>query len=108
MPSIPFKDAALLDPLQAELREGCDVLVEDVMIKEVSDRPLQTSADRTIDLQGRTLMPGLIDLHVHAVAVELNLAQQVHMPNVLVMLLCAACCGGALPRSAMPAAPATP
>ena len=56
------------------------------MIKEVSDRSLQTSADRTIDLQGRTLMPGLIDLHVHAVAVELNLAQQVHMPNVLVML----------------------
>jgi imidazolonepropionase-like amidohydrolase len=77
---------ALLDPPQVELREGYDVLVDDVMIKEVSDRPLETSADRAIDLRGRTLMPGLIDLHAHAVAVELNLARQVRMPNVLVRL----------------------
>ena len=86
MSSTLFKNAALLDPLQPELREGHHVLVEDNLIKEVSDRPLQTSPDRTIDLKGRTLMPGLIDLHVHAIAVELNLAQQVHMPNVLVTL----------------------
>ena len=31
-------------------------------------------------------MPGLIDLHVHTIAIELNLAQQVHIPNVLVTL----------------------
>jgi imidazolonepropionase-like amidohydrolase len=86
MPSVLFRNAALLDPLQAELREGYDVLVEDAIIKEVSDRPLQANADRSIDLNGRTLMPGLIDLHAHAVAIELNLAQQVHMPNVLVTL----------------------
>jgi imidazolonepropionase-like amidohydrolase len=86
MSSILFKNAALLDPLQAELLAGHDVLVEDSLIKEVSDRPIQATADRTIDLKGRTLMPGLIDLHVHAIAVELNLAQQVHMPNVLVTL----------------------
>jgi len=86
MSSILFKNAALLDPLEPELREGHHVLVEDNLIKEVADRPLQASADRTIDLKGRTLMPGLIDLHVHAIAVELNLAQQVHMPNVLVTL----------------------
>jgi imidazolonepropionase-like amidohydrolase len=112
MSSILFKNAALLDPLQPELREGYHVLVEDVMIKEVSDRPLQAKADRTIDLKGRTLMPGLIDLHVHAIAVELNLAQQMHIPNVLVSCVrrccCAACCGGALRPSAMPAALATP
>ncbi|WP_314962432.1 amidohydrolase family protein [Bradyrhizobium cosmicum] len=86
MPSILLKNAALLDPLQPDLLEGYNVLVEDNLIKEVSDRPLPASADRTIDLRGRTLMPGLIDLHVHAIAVELNLAQQVHMPNVLVTL----------------------
>src|SRR4051812_7573230 len=86
MPSTLFKNAALLDPLQPDLLEGHDVLVEDNVIKEVSDRPLQAAADRTIDLKGKTLMPGLIDLHVHAVAVELNLSQQVHMPNVLVTL----------------------
>ena len=86
MPSILFKNAALLDPLQPELLEGHDVLVEDSLIKEVSDRPIKATADRTIDLKGKTLMPGLIDLHVHTIAIELNLAQQVHMPNVLVTL----------------------
>jgi predicted amidohydrolase YtcJ len=99
VPSVLFKNAALLDPPQVELREGYDVLVDDVMIKEVSDRPLETSADRTIDRGDRTLMPGLIDLHAHAVAVELNLAQRVRMPNVLVRLrstlICAACCDAA-------------
>jgi len=98
MPTILFKNAALLDPLQPHLREGHDVLVEGSLIKEVSDRPLQGSVDRIIDLKGKTLMPGLIDLHVHSVAVELNLAQQMHMPNVLVTLRSALLLRGMLRR----------
>ncbi|GLH81280.1 peptidase M38 [Bradyrhizobium sp. SSBR45G] len=98
MPTILFKNAALLDPLESELREGHHVLVEDSLIKEVSDQPLNTSADQTIDLKGKTLMPGLIDLHVHAIAVELNLAQQVQMPNVLVTLRSAILLRGMLRR----------
>jgi len=84
--AILFKNANLLDPLRSELLEGYDVLIESGRVKEVSDRPLQSDKARVIDLRGKTLMPGLIDLHVHAVAVELNLARQVHMPNVLVTL----------------------
>jgi imidazolonepropionase-like amidohydrolase len=86
MESILFKNAALLDPLQPELLDGYDVLVEESLIKEVSDRPLSAQGARIVDLKGKTLMPGLIDLHVHIVAVEFNLAQQAHMPNVLVTL----------------------
>src|SRR3954467_4681939 len=86
MSRVLFKNAALLDPLQPDLLEGHHVLVEDNLIKEASDPPLRGEGDRTVDLKGKTLMPGLIDLHVHAIAVELNLAQQVHMPNVLVTL----------------------
>ncbi|MCA6123536.1 amidohydrolase family protein [Bradyrhizobium sp. WSM 1704] len=86
MATILFKNAALLDPLRADLLEGHHVLVEDRLIKEVSDRPIATSADRVIDLKGKTLMPGLIDLHVHAVAVELDLSAQARMANVLVTL----------------------
>lgn len=84
--AVLFKNANLLDPLRSELLEGHDVLIESGRVKEVSDRPLRSDAARVIDLRGRTLMPGLIDLHVHTVAVELNLAQQLHMPNVLVTL----------------------
>lgn len=86
MPTILFKNAALLDPLRSDLLEGHHVLVEDRLIKEVSDRPIEASVDRVIDLKGKTLMPGLIDLHVHAVAVELDLSQQARMANVLVTL----------------------
>ncbi|MFX7678646.1 hypothetical protein ABTJ78_19125, partial [Acinetobacter baumannii] len=80
------KNAALLDPLRSDLLEGHHVLVEDRLIKEVSDRPIEASVDRVIALKGKTLMPGLIDLHVHAVAVELDLSQQARMANVLVTL----------------------
>ena len=86
MDSILFTNAGLLDVERGEVREAHHVLVENGLIKEVSDRPLKSTAAREIDLRGKTLMPGLIDLHVHVVAVQLNLSQQVHMPNVLVTL----------------------
>ena len=86
MESILLSNASLLDVERAELREGHHVLVENGLITEVSDRPLKSASAREIDLRGKTLMPGLIDLHVHVVAVQLNLSQQVNMPNVLVTL----------------------
>lgn len=85
--AVLFKNAHLLDPLLGELQAGRDILVEEGVLKEISDRPIRTNtAARVIDVKGKTVMPGLIDLHVHVVAVELNLAQQVRMPNVLVTL----------------------
>lgn len=53
MSTILFKNAALLDPLRPELLEGHHVLVEDRLIKEVSDRPIEAAADRIIDLRAR-------------------------------------------------------
>ncbi len=98
MQTLLFKNAALLDPARPELLADHDVLVEDGLIKEVSDRPLQAMSARVIDLKGKTLMPGLIDLHVHVIAVELNLAQQVSMPNVLVTFRSAPILRGMLRR----------
>lgn len=81
-----FKNANLLDPLRGELLEGHDILVEHGKVREVSDKPLHSNTARVIDVKGKTVMPGLIDLHVHVIAVELNLSRQVHMPNVLITL----------------------
>lgn len=86
MESTLFTNCALLDPLQPELLEGQHVLVEDGLVREVSDRPIQSSTARVIDLKGKTIMPGLIDLHVHTVAIQLNLPGQVTLPNVFVTL----------------------
>ncbi len=86
MSAVLFKNANLLDPLQADLLEGHHVLVEDGKIKEVSDKPLSSSSARVIDAGGRTLMPGLIDLHAHVMATQLNLSTQGVLPDALVMM----------------------
>ncbi|WP_418118630.1 amidohydrolase family protein [Variovorax sp. 350MFTsu5.1] len=84
--AVLFQNANLLDPQRAELLEDHHILVEDGVVREVSDKPIHSPSARAIDVKGKTVMPGLIDLHVHVIAVELNLARQVHMPNVLVTL----------------------
>ncbi len=86
MSAVLFKNANLLDPLQADLLEGHHVLVEDGVIKEVSDKPINAASARVIDAAGRTLMPGLIDLHVHVLATQLNLSTQGVLPDALVMM----------------------
>jgi len=55
----------------AEIRRR--VLVEGNLIREVSDGPVKSKNARVIDVGGRTLMPGLIDAHMHAYASDVNM-----------------------------------
>jgi imidazolonepropionase-like amidohydrolase len=68
-----FHGGRLLDPRRDALVEGIEVLTEGDRIKEVSDRPILAAAATRVDLRGRTLMPGLIDAHVHLLLAEVNL-----------------------------------
>jgi imidazolonepropionase-like amidohydrolase len=68
-----FSGGRLLDPRRDDLVEGVEILVEAGLVKEVSDRPIKTATAQRIDLAGRTLMPGLIDAHIHIVLTEVNL-----------------------------------
>lgn len=86
MSVVLFKNGALLDPTQSELLQGYDVLIEDGKIKEVSDKPISAANARVIDLKGKTIMPGLIDLHGHVTATQLNLSTQGILPDALVMM----------------------
>jgi imidazolonepropionase-like amidohydrolase len=83
MATIRLINCALLDLERGELRPGYEVLVEGAAIREVADRPIRAEATETIDLKGRTLMPGLIDAHVHALATQVNLARLGDMPVTL-------------------------
>jgi imidazolonepropionase-like amidohydrolase len=49
------------------------VLVEGGDIKEVSSKPIKSASARKLDCGKRTLMPGLIDCHVHVYLSEVNL-----------------------------------
>ncbi|HKE42382.1 MAG TPA: amidohydrolase family protein, partial [Casimicrobiaceae bacterium] len=73
MTSYLFSGGRLLDPRRDELVEGVEVLIEDGLIKEVSERPIKGGNAQRINLAGRTLMPGLIDAHIHVVLTEVNL-----------------------------------
>ena len=73
MAQILFKNANLLDPHADALRGGMSVLVEDEFVREVSSKPVKAPKAAVIDCKGRTLMPGLIDCHVHAMLSEVNI-----------------------------------
>ena len=78
-----FSNATLFDATQEQLREGGHLLVGDDRIVEVSDAPIQSSLAnlQRIDLRGATLMPGLIDAHVHVKATDLNLGLLTDVPH---------------------------
>ncbi len=73
MSAILFRATRLVDGLADEPRDGVDVLVVDDRIAEIGEPDIAVPdlPDlRVIDLAGRTLMPGLIDAHVHPSAAE--------------------------------------
>jgi imidazolonepropionase-like amidohydrolase len=70
-------NAHLLDPAAGERRPGASVrVVGDRVVEVVEDgAPLSPSGDApVVDAGGRTLMPGLIDAHVHAAITTMDLA----------------------------------
>ncbi len=81
--TILFTNASLLDGTSDEARGGVSVLVEGGTVREVSDGPIRSAA-RVVDLGGRTLMPGLIDCHVHVVAGLPDLGANAMLPDALV------------------------
>ena len=78
-----FTNATIVEA--AGRREG-NVLVEDGTIRDLEARPLQAEGRHVLDLAGRTLMPGLIDCHVHVVASMMNLAANAQLPDALAVL----------------------
>jgi imidazolonepropionase-like amidohydrolase len=65
-------EARIFDGYSPECPEGASVLVEGGTIREVSDRAIKSSHAQRIDVGGKTLMPGLIDLHIHAYFSDFN------------------------------------
>src|SRR5579885_534297 len=62
------RNCTIFDGSDAELREGCDILIEGDEFREISTRPIAATGVQTIDAGGRIVMPGLIDAHFHAYA----------------------------------------
>jgi imidazolonepropionase-like amidohydrolase len=75
----------LLDPHLGDTPlGGHEILIEEDRIRELSPKPLKTRKADRIDCGGRTLMPGLIDCHVHVVAMMVNIGQNMLLPDATV------------------------
>ncbi|HEY3889611.1 MAG TPA: amidohydrolase family protein [Caulobacteraceae bacterium] len=83
MAAVLFENAHLFDGVGDALRPA-HVLVEGAVIREVSETPISMAEAVRIDVAGRTLMPGLIDAHVHAYCPEVDPARGDRMPMTLV------------------------
>ena len=60
-----FNNVNVFDGKSDRLADGMSVLVEGNLIKTVSAEPIDAPNAFTVDGEGRTLMPGLIDMHSH-------------------------------------------
>ncbi len=65
--TVTLKNANILDAAAGALLGEHNVFIEGGFIREISTGPV-TEGDKVLELNGRTLMPGLCDGHVHVVA----------------------------------------
>jgi imidazolonepropionase-like amidohydrolase len=79
-----FKNFELLEPSFGELRGGYQMLIEGDTVKELATTPIKAPDADIIDCGGRTLMPGLIDSHVHAIHSEVNIRAMEALPLTLI------------------------
>lgn len=70
---ILFKNCQLFDGVTEHLQPAMQVLIENNRIKAVSAQNIRSRNAQVIDGKGKTLMPGLIDAHYHALAADLNI-----------------------------------
>lgn len=78
MDSLILANATIVEA--AGRREAMHVRLDGDRIAEIADRPFQSAKSRVLDLRGKTLMPGLIDAHVHATALVADLVRLERMP----------------------------
>ncbi|HRJ68068.1 MAG TPA: amidohydrolase family protein [Beijerinckiaceae bacterium] len=73
----------LLEPSFGEIRGGYELLIEGDVIRELSERPIRSAGATRIDCLGKTLLPGLIDSHVHSIHSEVNIRFMEALPLTL-------------------------
>jgi imidazolonepropionase-like amidohydrolase len=72
MSQLLFRNARVFDGVSEDCAEGVSVLVADGLIQEISAQPIKAPDAQVIEVAGRTLMPGLIDAHIHSYACDVS------------------------------------
>ena len=80
-----LKNALLFDGVNETLIDNASVVIEAGYIREVSTAAPESTGAEIIDLRGRFLMPGLLDLHFHAYSVSFDELKLQRMPKPLLV-----------------------
>lgn len=83
MTTLLIKNARIVDGTAPEATDPMQIAIEDGRIREVGTS-VGFDAEDTLDLAGLTVMPGLIDCHVHTIATTANLGLNASLPSSLV------------------------
>lgn len=84
--SFLFTGGNVLDVEAGILRQGLEVLVTDQRIAAIGTGLARPEGVEVVDLSGKTIMPGLVDCHVHVVAETLDLWANMIAPASLAAL----------------------
>jgi imidazolonepropionase-like amidohydrolase len=69
-----IRNATVFDSAAGVLRPGCTIVIEGERFAAVTQQPIDVDdVARTIDAEGRVVLPGLIDAHVHVSATSHDL-----------------------------------
>lgn len=93
-----LKNARVLDVDHERDTGRYSIVVEGDSIREVTRETVSIEGAETIDVRGRTVMPGMIDCHVHVVASVPHLGVNGRLPNTLAVLRAVPILGGMLAR----------
>ena len=93
-----FRNLSLLEPDRGVLQPGMELRIEGDKIVEVSDRPIAPGGATVIDCGGRTVMPGLIDSHVHVMLSSVSIPSLEAVPLTLATARAAALMRGMIDR----------
>jgi imidazolonepropionase-like amidohydrolase len=80
MERVLFKNGLIFDGHSPDLLADRSILVADGVVEAISITPLDGPIDQVVDLKGQVLLPGLIDAHFHAYAVDTDFARLEAMP----------------------------
>jgi imidazolonepropionase-like amidohydrolase len=71
MASIVFRNVRLIDGIADQPRDGVSLVVEGERIRAVGGAEIPVPGNATVvDLKGQTVLPGLIDTHVHTTLMD--------------------------------------
>ena len=86
--TVVFEDATILDCTGRDPQPGARLIVENGRIERIQAKAAahQPRDARVIDCQGGTLMPGLIDAHVHLSSIDLDPLTEAALPPAVIAL----------------------